>query len=218
MSRSTRNTFSPASQTASPPWSVGSLDSAPGAPPLSPLSTGSTQWLSVRRPSDPTQAPHMGTVPLPDVAAPSSTPLSVNPAIAYGSCTQFDLGLSVPGVLTVSEPAFSPSVPRVLIRIPGTPTPILVTHPTGQPLTVRRTMHDIWTFLHAPIDGAEFRTWPAQIQAAASVAFRQRASLGGSSDFSQGLRRVDVLGQNVVFAGLSPLADGSLMLCLGLRQ
>jgi hypothetical protein len=153
----------------------------------------------------------------PQQSRHSARPVVVHPVIAPGTCVPFDLGLTLPTIFTLADSAFSPPLAQAYVRIPGSPSVITVIHPSTQALSVRRTMHEIWAFFQAPVDRLEYSSWSSQVQNSANVAFRRRTT-NDPVAYAQGLKRVDVMGPNVVFTGLTPLADGTLILNLTPRQ
>ncbi|KAK7685458.1 hypothetical protein QCA50_011321 [Cerrena zonata] len=118
------------------------------------------------------------------------------------------------------QPALTPVQTGVTISCHRLPWAIHVVAPDGEnTVTVEHILRGIYNFLRHPVNGSElqnmYRAQPA-LKEKVEAAFRARIAHvpenKRSEERSKGIKRVDLLGDIVQFAGLSPGSEEDLLL------
>ncbi|KAH7920766.1 hypothetical protein BV22DRAFT_1073441 [Leucogyrophana mollusca] len=200
----------------------------------SPSQWSEASWgSSPRSPVPIPHAPHLRNVSLPhpnaaprhpsydydDASAsgpPSGSVVALHPLLSYdpNARMRFNVAQDLsyiqlrPGCSPrmLQELALSPSAPRLLITFPSIPAwPIEVANPRG--VTVTDVLGRIRDVLNRPVTQHELVTqfpWAAT-SAAESFRARTRADPG---EYAQGVKRLDIIGPNYFFVGLTRARDG----------
>lgn len=112
------------------------------------------------------------------------------------------------------QPALTPPQNEITISYRGLPWAINIVAPVGEVVTVELTLTEIYKSLHVTVHEHEldnlYQAYPG-LKEKAGKAFRARiASLPANKreeERRRGFKRVDLLADNVQFAGLSPEAE-----------
>ena len=108
---------------------------------------------------------------------------------------------------SLDAPAVHPSCPHLVLSVPLLPLwpTIEVRNPRG--VTVRDVLIRIRDVLNRSVSSTEMSSVVSPTVASASEYFRAR-TYADPREFAQGVKRIDFLGPNVLFAGLSRSMDG----------
>ncbi|KZT18675.1 hypothetical protein NEOLEDRAFT_1079541 [Neolentinus lepideus HHB14362 ss-1] len=194
---------------------MGSFDSTRASSSSSSSGYATSATAVTRTPG----APYMGTVPLPSthglMTPPASPPatrhaqtsLCIHPILRSPPAVLYNVLYPVSSIqlrppYALSDPATHPAITRLSLAVALFPVwTVTVENPIG--VTVHDVLAHLERCLHASVGRAEWEAQSAPLREQATAAFNKRTS-GNETARQAGVRRVDFLGDGVVFAGMAP--------------